>query len=369
MLPQINTKSGNQRDYRLDFVKAVCSFFVLFRHLEPIDISIPNIQAFGINIIFKELLIAFYFQVTMLGVPVFLTTSFYLYFRNYKKKGRRYFLKRMGDLFLIYLFWFSCQIAAYYYLMLAGSHEALIKFFTRPWSSWYILIQHGGPPLPFVGDSVFYFLFDLIVLTIFATLFVEGEKIKWLNEILGGSIILFSLARFQYGAYHGESLFFSSEIFDLVVYVPVAYFIRKYESKISRPLVGVFLLCSIFFSYQDYLLRQQGLQWAAFGRVSIVLGALTLFSAVIMRKNVSPSKVVRFLAGHSQGIFAIHKYCEYAAIVALAPLYEAWQIRKKIPVWEFQINFQVMGIAVLAVLLTFSLVFVLGRTPLKRFVT
>lgn len=365
-MKQTDNGGAGIRNYALDALKAISIILVLFWHLEPIDVSLPKITQYGLNLLFKEALKAFYFQVTLVAVPVFFIVSLYLYIGKFRGNNRRYFRDRIVRLFSIYLFWLCCQILIYYF---TGSFSiSSVGFWKSLDIPWYHLLEIGGPALPIVGDSVFYFLYVLIILTAFSTLFMIGEQINYFNEILGGVIILFFFALFEYAAFQGKVFSFLGVTTDFVIYVPIAYFAEKYKNRLSLALAFALFAVYLLFSAQDYFLRQQGFAFGAYNRISIVFGASALFCFVFARKKMRQFTAIRFLSAYSLGIFALHKYFQYAATILLNPVYVEYGVRRKIPVWELMVNFRLLGIALLACLLTVLCVIFLSKTPLKRFV-
>ena len=77
----INAPQKTSRNYQLDIIKAIAISFVLIGHLETIDISAPKLQAYNFNIILKQAIIFFYFQIIFLAVAYFLLVSLFLYFQ------------------------------------------------------------------------------------------------------------------------------------------------------------------------------------------------------------------------------------------------------------------------------------------------
>nr|MDA8174543.1 acyltransferase family protein [Nitrospiraceae bacterium] len=93
------------RDYRLDLLKAVAITFVLIWHLKPVDVTAIPAPATVFNGILEQIPIVlgiFYYQVTLIGVPLFIIVSLYLF---YGKIGAdNYFRKRMIRILQIFAF-------------------------------------------------------------------------------------------------------------------------------------------------------------------------------------------------------------------------------------------------------------------------
>jgi len=362
-----NEKTSNSRDFNIDLIKAICICLVLTWHLEPIDISIPTITAHSANIIFKEAQIALYFQLALIGVPAFLITSQYLYIQKLQERGYPYFLKRLGQLFLIAVFWIFCQCVLYYILVASKSPETTAGFLPSTASSWLSFFLIGGPSLPIVGGSVFYYLAILIILTTLSTLFVLGSRFKWFEISIGLIVIIGSLVYFQIRGFSGVEIS-SSKIDNFAVYTPIAYFLYKYGSRLKFSLLGMIWIAYIVFSCEDIILGLAGIPLNVYGRVSIVFGAVALVTSLMHQTIIRETKLASFLSIHSLGIYALHKYFQYFIALQLTPLFTLYNIQKKIPVGEMRINFQVLSIAIPTLLLTLASTYILGKTPLKRFV-
>ncbi len=78
--------------------------------------------------------------------------------------------------------------------------------------------------------------------------------------------------------------------------------------------------------------------------------------------------MIDFLSRHSLGIYALHKFFWYFVALQLSPVFILVNLRKKMPVGELMVNFQTLSIALLTILLTFLSVYVLGKTPLERYI-
>jgi hypothetical protein len=98
--------------------------------------------------------------------------------------GTPYLWKRIWRLVQVTLFWIVLQFAAYF---------ALVAYLGRPYSfefrqdALHLLLQ-GGPNLPLVQGSVFYYFVVLIMLTFPAYLFHATRNIRWFLPVVGGAI-------------------------------------------------------------------------------------------------------------------------------------------------------------------------------------
>jgi len=357
-----------QRDSRLDLIKAICIVLVLFWHLQPIDIAAPKLTQYHFDLLLKEGIKTFYLQVTLLAVPTFLLVALYLYFGKLAKHGYKYLWIRLPRLIQIFLFWVACQLLMFYLLSIPKSLPLaeqwnLLKVELQP----YAIFIAGGPQLPEVGGSVFYYLSMLVILTVLATLFFHLAQNRAVGIGIGAIIIAGSLLYFEYCSLHGIIVLFF-DVSTFVIYIPIAYFLQFNKFDFSKSLFIFIVAGYIFFTIQDYELRKLALHINVYLRASIVFGAIALFYGINNLKIETDFKVTNFLSTYSLGIFAIHKYFQYFVITLLTPYFIAEGITKKVSYGNFRVNIQTLMIAALATVTTLLCVFLLGKTPFKRFI-
>jgi hypothetical protein len=299
----------------------------------------------------------------LVAVPVFFTTSLYLYFQKLSEYGNSYFFRRIRVLFYITLFWISFHFIFYYFIAPFASIDMPPAAPPSTLSGWLHLLMIGGP-----GGSPFYFLTILMALTIFSTLFAMICKYKWLGISSGIFIIFASLAYFQIQAFNGNSITFT-RIENFIIYVPIAYFIHVYDSKIQFSAKFALWLVYFLLCFQDILLRLDGLQFNIYGRASIAVGAAALVCSLINKKNSGESKLVNLLSTYSLGIFSLHIYIHYFMITYMPPFFIMYGVFKKYPLWEFRINIQLLIMGFLTFFITLLFVTLARKSPLKVFVT
>ncbi len=228
------------------------------------------------------------------------------------------------------------------------------------------LLQEGGPPLPRVDGSVFYFLFVLIALTLMAGVFYAASNSPRLTNWGGIVLILGSLIEFETVNVLGGSIAYW-RLDNFLIYVPLAYFWSIPGMRPSHRVVALVWLGFFLFSAHDFILRKNGNDLGAYSRISIVTGtcALWLTIAALHRWRVRSS--IDFLARHSLGIFAVHKYWLFALLATIAatfPNLSGWLI---LPGGVF-IDAPMIFIALATFVLTLASVFGLAQTPLRQFV-
>jgi surface polysaccharide O-acyltransferase-like enzyme len=303
-------ESHIQRNSRLDFLKTIAISLVLFWHLQPIKI----LETKKHNV-FSEILRSavnfFNYQITLVAVPVFLLISLYLFYQKAETSSLAYLNKRFRRLTEIFLFWFVCQFAFFYgvSIFIKGSLD-----FQSLWHDIPRLLMCGGPPLPIVGGSVFYFVFVLLILVLMCYLFIifrKKEKIVFITSI---AVVAISISYFEVLNLKGFGLRYW-RLENFVIYVPFSYFLFKCSNEKLRRLIPLVWVCFIIFSIQDIFLRHQGYSLGAYSRVSIVFGSTAIFSSFLQYNNLRIQKFVSFLAKYSLGIFATHKYLQLIVIL------------------------------------------------------
>jgi len=289
-----------ERDYRLDLLKALAITLVLIWHLQPIKIStVHSSSQIGIHI---HSLLNWIYLKTLVAVPIFYFVSLLLFFKktpSYLDLGKR--VKRLLNIFL---FWFIVQMIFYLFVqkifVLLNLH---IPFPKSNAKLWWVFVM-GGPALPFVGDSVFYFLSDLIILVILSYYY---NKITTRNTDIAAFILL-SLYMFFHQFYFGIPYW---RIDNFLVYIPISHFFSQKENKhlISNRCFYVTLCTYICFVSYEHFMRKY-LLYTAYDVNSVQWGTIALFMFVSI-KNFTKNKAIQWLSINSLGIYALHKYFQF----------------------------------------------------------
>ncbi|MUH00485.1 acyltransferase family protein [Scytonema sp. UIC 10036] len=296
--------------------------------------------------LFARIFIDLQLQLCLIAVPLFYIVSLYLFFQ---KPELPYFKKRLIRLVKLYLFWSVFQNIFY-----------IIATKQLPAWSWDI-ITGLQPSLPLVGDSVFYFLFNLMVLLIFAFLYqMQSKKFKLIVSYI---LVGFSLFYFEALYFFNSNLPYHWLI-NFLIYIPIAFYLVNNPEKILK-FKGCYLITYILFSLHDIYLRIYNQIPSIYGRVSIVFGALTIFCYVYSPQNNQKSLLVEKLAKYSLGLFAIHKYWQYLFVLLL----QKYKIAMTIGVFGIPLNIVFLVESVFVVFLTILSIYLLKSTPFKRFVT
>ncbi|MEH1965075.1 acyltransferase family protein [Nostoc sp.] len=282
-----------ERNNSLDILKALSIAFVLIWHLRPFRFIINNsthVTVFLIAKIIRDLEL----QLSLTAVPIFYIVSLYLFFQ--KTSGVKYFQTRITKLIKIYLFWVIVQNIFF----IVATREI-------PNFSWE-LITGLEPSLPIVGDSVFYFLFNLICLTTLAFLYqlIKSDSLK---KIIACTVVIFCLFYFEASCLLNISIPYYWLI-NFVIYVPIAFYLAKFTTQVLS-FKFYYLIAFILFSFHDIYLRTFGYYSSIYGRIAIICGAMTIFCYVFSQKEIKDNLLVQKLSKYSLGLFSLHKYWQY----------------------------------------------------------
>lgn len=288
------------RDRRLDSLKGVAIILVLLWHLQPFA---------GLGRLWRISWV-FNWQLSLLGVPVLYLVSLYLFDRR-ASRGLSYAATRARRIGVLLVSWGVLQTLAY--VIIVHRLPAL----------QLSLLYMGGPALPTVGDSVFYFLFNLLLLTAASYVFVRLPARA--RAIVGTAIVLASLVYFEACSVGllGEIPYFS--LLNFVVYIPIAAWLAAHSRSCVRfrtPLTWAWVVLLM----HDLVLRgpiPHSLQLSSFsyyGRDSLVVGATLLLVATLSAKP-RPMPVLETAGRYSLGLFALHKFAWYAIASALGASY------------------------------------------------
>ena len=333
------------RDNRLDTLKAISIIFVLIWHLRPFYFILDKNTNSFIYIaakIFRNLELLLF----LIAVPLFYIVSLYLFL--IKKPDNKYFKSRIIKIFNIFSFW-----SIFHYLFFLIITKEVPKF------DWDILIGLK-PSLPLVGDSVFYFLFNLICLTSFAFLYRKIVSKKLIN-LLNSIIIIFSLFLFE-ASYINNVIIPYHWLINFVIYIPIAYYLVNHPTLIIKYRF-LYLATYILFSFHDIFLRSYNYFPSIYGRISIVCGTLTIFCYIYSFK-IKDYWYIQKLSKYSLGLFAIHKY--WQCLILLFIIHS--KFRTAIDFFGIPIIFVFLITGILVVFFSILSIRLFNKTVLKQFV-
>ncbi|MEN8134472.1 MAG: acyltransferase family protein [Thermodesulfobacteriota bacterium] len=339
-----------ERDCNLDLLKAIAIVFVLLWHLRPVALTpVPltnSLPYFLINI--------FNNKITLIAVPLFYLISNRLFLENVKTSSN-YVSQRITRILTIYLFWTLVQIVLYY-----------ITFFVFEYFRWgwpiepRSLFKHiimGGPSLPIVGDSVFYFLFNLLLLTCIAFIYSKIKE-EWRFKLSCLLVVLYCLYFLMLHFVNAPIPYWRIDNF--IVYIPLADICLKKNNRLffflSLSLFGAFIL----YEHHQYEIT------SIYARNSILFGTLSFYLGVneITLKRL-PGKI-NLLSFYSLGIFSLHKYWMMIFIVCLSLLFNYLHINQQIRLATSFLSILQFFAATLAFLFTILTVYVMNLSKYLR---
>ena len=291
-------KMMNEKDYNLEVLKAIAIMLVLIWHLQPIRIgSDENTTAEICNKILDLT-----YTKTLIAVPIFYFVSLLLFFKKLQISNQ-YITKRIKRLMNIFSFWFAIQLTCYLIAKQVSLFLNLsIQFSPNNSNLWWVFIM-GGPSLPRVGDSVFYFIFNLILLVIFSY-YYRKYATKTIDLI---SFTVLSLYILLHQYFYAIPYW---RIDNFLIYIPITHFISsQYFEKIFTKKI-MFLSFLIYILFSIYEILSEKILHTLHGEYdinSLQWGVITLFIFVHIF-SFPKKKFIKWLSKYSLGLFALHKY-------------------------------------------------------------
>jgi surface polysaccharide O-acyltransferase-like enzyme len=300
----------------IEWLRVLAISLVLLLHAKPISPCKTSSSPF---LIYYPIA-AFYDFVACLGVPLFFLVSLFLLEKNLRQRGG-YLGARLKRLLTLFFFWTAIQFLVWGVTLITGT-EAVQPL---AWNSLLVTVLVGGPPLPSVGDSVIYFISDLLLLT-----FIHYFIREYLGSKEAKIVAIASCLVFFYVGPICRNLFFSTEqegalasALDLdyysplnfLIFIPIAIWVNESCMKVPherpigsgeprlRVLLGLYLLALVVEISIRLLLE---MPFRVYARPSLALGAWVLVE-IALRIRSAPSWILK-VSTLTLGIFAIHKY-------------------------------------------------------------
>lgn len=333
------------RDLRLDTLRALAIVLVLLRHLQPLKFS----SGFP-----AQYMSFFHYQVTLIAVPIFYIVSLFLFY-SHSLDNTTYLKRRLRRISKLYGFWTIVQLTVYAVIVYVGlEHEPI---------SISGVILEGGPRLPRIGGSVFYFLFNLIPLTILAFLYAKlNDRIKM---PIGIAVILGSAIYFTLCSIRGVDIPYW-RLDNFILYIPIAYMLAHKGNRFR------WYLCTslVLSSFNCWGVFGSG---GAYAQVSVVSGAVAVSCIIYYLALGLKNRFTGFLGRFSLGIFALHKYLRLLFQWVFARAFSAFDIGTSVAIrcgnHCTQFNLINFAVAVFAVAATVALVLVMRRTRLREYIS
>lgn len=329
------------RDPKIDLLRAIAIVLVLVWHLQPL-------KGFRSPIVAAPVFV-FNVQVALLAVPLLFTLSLLLLLRR-GDASWRYLRRRTGWLAALFAV-FSC---------IQWGLAALVN--TDPVKVTAARVFMGGPPLDVGGDSVFYFLSDLMILTALGWLLLRVPRA--VARYIAWATIALPAVAYPLLSVAGVELSYWDPLCFLP-YVGLAWVAVEYERGLARAawaLLGAYVVVAaaelLFMEYgaAPFTAPIGGMQREVYARVTLILGVAAVL-ALATRLRIGPDAVVYATSRYSLGLYALHKWLLLAVVTALAG-FSAGALSALF--W--------LGVTVLTAAGTAVAVALLGRSPLWRLV-
>jgi len=300
-------------------------------------------------------------QLTLIAVPTFYLISLYLFYSHISSTGSGYLWRRLRRIVKLFIFWTAIQVAVYFIVRAFGHYYPNVWLGFRQICVAQAFVM-GGPSLPYVGDSVFYFLFDLAILTVLAFSYARiNDRIR---IPLGLAVILGSAIYFEICHVHNISVpYWRPDSF--IIYIPIAYMLTHSDS--IKSFWFFFLAGFIFFiAHNIWFLKSDP---SAYARISIVLGTVAVF-CIFQSLNLGlTDRFTQFLGRYSLGIFAIHKYWQLFFICFFTKAFSVLEIGQSVTISNIRFSLIYFVIGVFAIVFSLVIVRILGKTRLREYVS
>jgi hypothetical protein len=336
-----------ERDLRLDWLKGLAMALVLLWHLHPVSYSVTGYN--HVSTVFRILVDGFYWDITLLGVPIFFAVALRLYYAR-REREAAYFRRRVLWLVGCFVFWTVVQWA-----VASAVNRGL------PGLSWDN-IRQGGPELPLVGGSVFYFLFDLIMLVLLAECVLRlPDRTRYVLLVIMGVVVpLFVFTGLEAA---GIALHYSL-LTCFIPYVSAAYVWTRWPGRFHNLrwwFTGLWLAGVCLEQVLYRLTHAVPAGGPPYARAAIFFGALSVCAWATSPGSRLGGRVTYYLSRYSLGIFALHKYFQLLML-------------KVVPEWGVafagvELDLRYLAIFVPTLALTFVGVALLAHSPLRRFVS
>lgn len=310
---------------------------IVASHLMPIAIAGSS----QVAALATVLLGLFGMYVMPIAVPTFFLVSLTLYF------AKPALTRRLGRLIPVFAFWVGLQYALY--MVVLGGYPPLdLQTLTK-----------GGPSLTGISSypSVFWFLFDLIVLTILAEAFRHMCLRLGRNaNFLSWALIAVSLTGFAACEAFGRRVDHWSLV-NFLVYIPLAWILTEREAWQWRPFAAAFVGLTIVELALAWATPSASvLEVSGYARVAIPAGATALF---LWGRRTGDHPKLQWFGRNSLGIYALHDTLRILLLGMPTFLFR----------WAGLTISLTIVTSVVALALTLLATWALSRTRLRRFVS
>lgn len=345
----INAPKEIGRNNSVDLIKAISILLILYMHLIPVWFEVHTQDKLSIIVILQWIIEYIHFNLAVFAVPLLITSSLYL-FHLKSKANNIYIRKRLPRLVLLYLFWTFVQTAV------------VLVFYSEKYTfakeEIFDLMVQGGPRLPSVGGSVFFFLFMLIVLT---ALFHVYQKlpINRVSYFLSIILIIISIGYFEYNQIYNMRAINYMRTTNFLVYIPVAWLIVSDSFKKAKNLILITAGFLIYEMAKKYFLDLP--PGTGYSRGFVVFGSISVF-VIINNFNTRKNIFISVLSKYALGIYALQKF----VLLFVISLFNSYGIYAIVIAGGFRLELAIQSM--LCILIIGISIFILKWTPLKVFI-
>jgi peptidoglycan/LPS O-acetylase OafA/YrhL len=318
----MNSSNSNlEKIYAFDYLRAISCIFVVALHsnISLIVDKYQRIQGFLI------------FNLFDLAVPLFFQMSLILFFLKREQQPDYFIKKRLFKLLKIYFFW----VLLYKLVDLSLNFQKIHFMSIKDLINIQIDIKNIVLFIAAGGNSIFYFLFSLFLITALADLFVfycesnqkknqiNSEAISYILLILSCGIV-FILPLIQISL--GENFSILTKVCNPLNFLPYIFSSFLISKSLSQKQIDdnynlnylkilfliILFFCFFFIEWQyfnqpiiwgDGLFKKQGLP--VYSRVSLVLCSW-LVALISLKLTSPPPLIMKILSDFSFGIYCLH---------------------------------------------------------------
>jgi hypothetical protein len=259
-------------------------------------------------------------QFLLLAVPVFFLISIFLFIANLEKT-KNYFYSRIEKLLYLYFFWTGIYCLICYH----KGFSIFTEVFSQSPKDIFFFIACGGV-------SAFWFLFSLIILTLFAYLCVGLPNFLLAALLIITTCLLWVMPII--GITQNPRIYYWVQWWVPLIHLPYVFIAvlvhRNFKSarpdltkivQIAIMLLVIYIVSSICeWKWIVYRCNAQNFgQITAYARISVVAGASLLFVLSFLIKQPA-NKLITFFSRYSLGIYCMHIFVMIAFTQLFPPI-------------------------------------------------
>jgi peptidoglycan/LPS O-acetylase OafA/YrhL len=292
---------NNTRIDGIDYLRAICSIFVVVWHLNGAGRSL----IFSKDRFFEHIFTLsdfVNFHILLLAVPIFIFVSTYLY--AIKGPSSSNLLSRFKRICILLLFWPGVLI------IFQNGYSGLFKILPNSITSFAVFLLRAG-------YSLYYFFVSLII-CLFLTHLVSQMKRQ--HQIFGFVLSAILLTIFPEITKH-TGVFLFSVYWNPLNFIPFSFAavllannLEYISSRKGRFLIGSIVLCVLFavlewkFSIGEIFFLMEGeVGIPTYTRTSLVFAVLAI-SIIALTINIRSNAVIKYMSRYSLALYCLHAF-------------------------------------------------------------